>query len=108
MRGGRVRGSATRSLQAGRVHEVSSNEAVLLLDCRVILFRASPWVVRVVVIVTPLGLYKSVQVRGKAIDGWSQGTVSYEMVCKLHSGNVCVCVFEVDDHKLLVMVGWKK
>lgn len=30
----------------------------------------------------------------------------YKMISKLVSGKICVCVLEIDDNKLFVLVGW--
>lgn len=85
MRSGGVGRDSSGGCEAGGVHEVCSNEAVLLLDGREVVGRACERIIRVVVVVTPLSLYRLATVRWEL-----KGYISYEVVSKLEPGDVCV------------------
>ena len=59
------------------------NESVLLFDSRVSIRFAAVWLIRIVIVVSPFG----------------------EMVSKFSARDVGSCIFEIDDHQLLVDIG---
>lgn len=63
MRRGRVRGRPAGGGEAWGMHEVCTDEAVLFLDSGVVVGRAGERVIGIVVIITPFGLHRLVEVR---------------------------------------------
>lgn len=87
--------------ELGLVVYIRSNEALLLLNGRIVLGLAFERSLHVVVIIAPFSLPSSVCVRA------SHKRKAHEVICKLQSDEVCVRILEVDHDKLFVRVLWK-
>jgi hypothetical protein len=94
------------------MHEVRVDEAVLLFEIGVILRVAPPRVVRIVIVVRPLGLFAVVSDQNldakRVCMKCERANGAYKMVGELQAGQVGVGIFEIYDHKLLVLVCWQK